>query len=108
MHPRSIALAGAPLLLAACATAQPAGEGEAIAVRPPTSDNPADTCRAEPGQRFTGQRASAETGAAILQATGARTLRWVPPDTAVTMDYRADRVTVRYERDYRITQVSCG
>ena len=102
MHTRSIALAGAPLLLAACATAQPA-QDEDIAARPP-----ADTCRAEAGQRFVGQRASTETGAAILQATGARTLRWVPPDTAVTMDYRPDRVTISYDRDYLIEQVSCG
>jgi hypothetical protein len=83
--------------LAACATA-------------PTGDDrpPEDTCRAEPGQAFIGQRASAETGAAILVATRSRIIRWVPPRTAVTMDYGFGRVTVSYDDAFRITGVSCG
>lgn len=86
------------LALTACATV-PADGGERA---------PADTCRAEPGQRFIGQRAAAEIGAAIMRATDSARLRWVPPDTAVTMEYGLGRVTVSYDRDYRITAVSCS
>lgn len=84
------------LALAACATVPAGGE--------PTGD----TCKAEAGERFVGQRASSEVGADILAATNSVNLRWVPPDTAVTMEYALGRVTVSYDRDYRITRVSCG
>ena len=65
------------------------------------------SCRPEPGQRFVGTRATGEAGQQLLAATGARTLRWVPPRTAVTMDFRADRLTVSYDDGMVITQVSC-
>ena len=64
-------------------------------------------CIAEPGQAFVGQRASGEVGAQLLAATGAATLRWVPPRTKVTMDFRPDRLTVSYDDDMVITKVSC-
>ena len=96
------ALAGS-LALAACATV-------------PADDVPEDRevgtgggeCSAQPAQRFVGQQASAETGGAILAATGARTLRWGPPDTMFTMDFRPDRVNVMYDAGMTITQVRCG
>jgi hypothetical protein len=65
-------------------------------------------CRAEAGQRFVGQHATGETGAAIRAATGAARLRWVPPRTAVTLEFAYDRVTVSYGDDYVITKVSCN
>ena len=84
--------------LAGCATV-PAEEAGRPAV---------NHCRAEPGQRFVGQRATGETGAAIRAATGAARLRWVPPRTAVTLEFAFDRVTVSYGDDYAITKVSCN
>ena len=90
----------AALTLAACAGA---GTGERPEARPG-----ADNCVGEPAQRFVDERATEEVGAQILAATGASRLRWVPPRTAVTMDYRHDRVTVSYDDDYRILRVSCG
>jgi hypothetical protein len=90
----------AALALAACTTVPADGE--------PPAREPADTCQAEPGQRFLGQRASAETGSAIAAATHSTRLRWVPPRTVVTMEYAFGRVTVSYDDDYRITAVSCS
>jgi hypothetical protein len=90
--------AGGALALSACATVPAEGE-----------DRPAgDTCRKEPGQSFIGQRASPESGAAIMRATHSTRLRWVPPNTAVTMEYAFGRVTVSYDDSYRITTVSCS
>jgi len=43
----------------------------------------------------------------MLAATGATILRWVPPRTAVTMDFNPSRLTVSYDDDYVITKVSC-
>ncbi len=56
---------------------------------------------------FVGQPGTSEVGARMLSATGARTIRWVPPGTMVTMDYRFDRLTVRLGEDGRITQANC-
>jgi hypothetical protein len=67
-----------------------------------------DTCRAEPGQRFVGERPTSETGAAILAATRSREIRWIPPDVIVTMEYKFGRVSVGYDENYRILRVSCG
>lgn len=64
-------------------------------------------CKAEPGQAFVGQKATPGVGRQLLDATGARTIRWVPPRTAVTMDFRADRLTVAYDDDMVIERVSC-
>ena len=57
---------------------------------------------------YVGQQASGEVGARMLAATGARALRWVPPGTMVTMDYRFDRLTVRLGADGRIAQAGCN
>lgn len=85
--------------LAACATISP----------PPAAPDGADTaCDAGAAGAFVGQKASEATAALILRASGARTLRWGPPDSAWTMDYRPDRVNVRYDRAMTILDVTCG
>ena len=57
---------------------------------------------------FIGQRATGELGARLLQITGARTLRWAPPNSALTMDFRPDRLTVSYDQNYAIDRIACG
>jgi hypothetical protein len=44
----------------------------------------------------------------MLAASGARTLRWAPPRSALTMDFRADRLTISYDDDLLITGARCG
>jgi hypothetical protein len=95
-----IAIAGA-LLLAGCVTAAEVGEPVPA---PPTEQ----TCDAAPAQEHLGHKASAASGAVLLRITGALTLRWVPPRTAVTMDYRPDRLTVSYDDNMVIERISCG
>jgi hypothetical protein len=45
-------------------------------------------CNAEPVQGMVGKKADAQGGLAIRQATGADELRWGPPRTPMTMDFR--------------------
>ncbi|HQS69393.1 MAG: hypothetical protein B7Y36_17675 [Novosphingobium sp. 28-62-57] len=93
-----------------CAAAASLGLGGCMAPAP-AEDLPAmleGTCNAEPLQSHIGHKASAASGAELLRLAGARTLRWVPPRSAVTMDYRADRLTVSYDDDYTIVRISCG
>ncbi len=94
----SLALAA---LLAGCAATTPAPDET-----PPVRDIKG-ACQREPGQRFVGMKASGELGREMLAATGATILRWVPPRTAVTMDFNPSRLTVSYDDDYVITKVSC-
>lgn len=102
MDIRFLTLAAA-LPLAACASA---GDGSPSDAGPPPPA--AMTCSADAAQSYVGQTASPDLGGAILKATGARTLRWGPPRSAMTMDYRQDRVNVMYDDAYKITQVACG
>jgi len=87
--------------LAACATTSADEPGA-----PDTG--PGAVCDAAPAQSFVGQKATAEIGAEIMDATGAQRLRWGPPNTAFTMDFRQDRVNVMYDDAMIITDVTCG
>ena len=44
----------------------------------------------------------------ILAASGARTIRWVPKGTVVTMEFSAERVTVLLDGDNKVERASCG
>ena len=87
-------------LLAGCAPVEAAEE-------PPTREL-GGACDATRVQNLIGQRATAEMGARLLRETAATVLRWVPPDTAVTMDYSPARLTVSYDRNMLIERISCG
>lgn len=91
-------------LLALSLTACGAMSAEAETAAPPSSGE----CKADGVQALIGQTATAEIGARLLRETGARTLRWVPPRTAVTMDFRPDRLTVSYDDSTKINMISCG
>lgn len=96
-----------PALMVAMATAL-----SACATVPADGESPsrelAGECDASGVQEHVGHTASAQAGATLLRLTGARTLRWVPPRTAVTMDFRADRLTVSYNDNMVIERISCG
>ena len=65
-------------------------------------------CHAAGSEKFIGQAATSETGAAILQATHSSILRWAMPGMMMTMEYNASRVTVRVGADGKIAGVNCG
>ncbi|AMK24842.1 I78 family peptidase inhibitor [Sphingobium sp. SJ10-10] len=95
---RTAALILLPLLAACSGTQGPA-------TPPPAAEGP---CRNEGLDRFVGQTASADLGAQLLKASGARTLRWGAPGMAMTMDFRADRLTVSYDDKMAIISARCG
>lgn len=69
---------------------------------------PEGECDAASAQQHLGKKATAALGEQLLRETGARTLRWVAPDMAVTMDFRPDRLTVSYDRAMLINGIACG
>ncbi len=93
----------AVLLLTGCSTTAPA-EPEV----PVRGQTPGYTCRGDSLAQFVGQPATGDMGARILQASGARTIRWVQHGSMVTMDFREDRVTAWLDQNNRIERVNCG
>lgn len=90
----------APALLTACSTVPPA---------PPVhGETPGYICEATNAQRFVGQPATAEAGAAILRETRSASLRWVSPGMMVTMEFSPSRVTVRIDPEHKISAINCG
>jgi hypothetical protein len=92
----------APLLLAACATAP------VPATIPVHGETPGHECNGDATDQFIGQSVSSGFGDAVLRATHAAILRWAAPGVMLTMDFRADRVTVWYGPDNKVTKVHCG
>lgn len=101
MDVRWIAIAAALPLAACAATDTPAETTPA----PPSAEA---ACNADAVQSLVGQTATADVGGQLLKGSGAKTLRWVPPRTAVTMDFRPDRLTVSYDDALKIERISCG
>ena len=81
--------------LAGCATVPAPGATPAV-------------CDAAGSEKFVGQPGTSESGAAILAATHASTLRWATPGMMMTMEFNASRVTVRLGPDGKILAVNCG
>lgn len=104
---KSVAMAGTMALgLAGCVVSiNDDAPDRADAVPPPPVPM---TCNAAKAQDYIGQNATQSKGEAILRASGARSLRWGPPNGAWTMDYREDRVNVRYDAAMTITEITCG
>lgn len=98
---RYFCVAGVALITTACAPAPPAED-----LPPPRPY--IGKCAVEAAQVLIGKEATSETGAQALTLSGASRLRWGPPDSAFTMDYREDRVNVLYDREMMITKVTCG
>lgn len=89
---------GSALATMACAT--PGEEPPPVAGAGP--------CDAEAAQGLVGQQASQALGAEAMRLSGAGQLRWIPPRTAVTMDYRPNRLNVEYDDDNIVTRIRCG
>lgn len=96
-----LALMAAALPLAACANS------DAPAEPAPPADG-LKQCKIDAVQSYVGQTATPELGARILKEAEGRTLRWGPPRSAMTMDYRSDRVNIMYDDAYKIERITCG
>lgn len=104
---RVIALAAATFGLAACAGSYTAPE-TGTALPEPAKRPPGVACDASYAEHHIGDQATQELGLVIREETGAKSLRWGPPNSVWTMDYREDRVNVRYDAKMKITAVTCG
>ena len=54
----------------------------------------ANACNADKAKAWFGKKPTSAVRAEVAAATGAKTIRWLYPDSIVTMDYRAERLNV--------------
>lgn len=90
--------APALLALAACTTTASHGPKAEAGVK----------CDATEATDLVGKVADAALGADALKRSGARTIRWLRPDSMMTMDYRVDRLNVKIDAANQVTGFTCG
>ncbi|MBX3562039.1 MAG: hypothetical protein KF780_09540 [Sphingomonas sp.] len=69
---------------------------------------PSYRCNADAVQNLVGREPSSEVGADALARSNSRSLRWIRPGDAVTMDYREDRLNIHIDARGRIERITCG
>jgi len=74
----------------------------------PPIAGPGDACPPASLARYTGLAANDALAARMKRETGRTELRWVRPGTAVTMDYREDRLTVYLDAANKVERASCS
>ncbi|MBE2992082.1 hypothetical protein IFR23_08630 [Sphingomonas sp. CFBP 13603] len=96
-----IVLVAALLASAACTPVEMRGET-------PTAPPVAAACNADSLGDLVGKRASDARADVMQTRSGARTLRWIAPNTSTTMDFRADRLNVYVDAKGRIERFTCA
>ena len=69
---------------------------------------PASPCGVDKAAAFVGQVASAEVRGEVAKAVGHDRIRWIAPDTVVTMDFSESRLNMMLDAANRITDAKCG
>jgi Peptidase inhibitor I78 family len=96
-------IAFAPLLVAACST---------VAAEEPTppahDETPGYACKSDGLDTFVGRDGTPEVGKEVLAKSGAKSLRWLKPGMAVTMEFRSERVNIAVDANNKIARVNCG
>ncbi|MBN8813222.1 MULTISPECIES: I78 family peptidase inhibitor [Sphingomonas] len=80
----------------------------ACAPKAPPRAVPGVECNAGRLGGLTGKPRSPEAEAEALRLSGARTVRWLEPDAAATMDFRPDRLNLHLGADGKIDSTHCG
>lgn len=89
------------------AAPSPAAMPVAVAVYEAPSAEGA-TCRLDLLKVLEGRPGSAVVAAQALDLSGARSIRWMHPGDAVTMDFRADRLDIKLTHDNIVKSFACG
>ena len=74
--------------------------------RPPGA--PQGSCDAGKVQDHVGETLTPAGAAKILAESGGMTVRVIAPGSAVTMDYRADRLNIEHDAQLKIVVIRCG
>ena len=95
-----LSLALFALAVAGCAPVEDGADGNWT--RPPTM------CGSRQLDRFVGKKRTDAISAEVARISEAKSIRWIKPGTAVTMDYRPERLNVDLDDKGVITGFHCG
>ncbi|QGN53370.1 I78 family peptidase inhibitor [Novosphingobium sp. Gsoil 351] len=65
-------------------------------------------CGADKAAKFVGKVATPDVRAQTIETVGHNRIRWIGPDTAVTMDFSEGRLNMALDANNRITGAKCG
>ncbi|MDP5278478.1 I78 family peptidase inhibitor [Sphingomonas sp. DG1-23] len=68
----------------------------------------AGKCVADGLAGLNGKKQSEAVAKEALRLSGAKTIRWIAPGMAVTMDYREDRLNLNTDEQGKIIRAHCG
>ena len=74
----------------------------------PANDDPRYACTITNLGGLVGQQATQRLGTEALRLSNSRTIRWIRPGDAVTMDYRLDRLNIMLDASNVVTGFNCG
>lgn len=98
------ALLAACMVLGGCAAA---GASDAPETAQPAPEA-GGACNASALADLVGQPRSDALGADAMKRSGARSLRWISPGMAVTMDFREDRLNIELDAANKVVSSRCG
>ena len=75
---------------------------------PSPANSSASPCAADKAARFVGKSATPDVRAQVIEAAGHNRIRWVGPDTVVTMDFSESRLNMALAAANKITGAKCG
>ncbi len=93
------------MLAAACTPLPPA---QPVHEEVPLAGGESGMCDASRAQSLVGREASSDLGAEALRMSGASAIRWIVPGSAVTMDYREDRLNIELNSRNAVAGLRCG
>lgn len=94
------------IALAGCANAE--REAPYTTEKMPTAKAGGFECNADSVQYAIGQKTSVALAQELMSKAGASVLRWIPPHSAVTMDYSPVRLNISYDDAMVIDRITCG
>ena len=94
------------MLLTACAA--PEREAPYNTTKVPVAEAGGFECDATAAQYAVGKKTSVPLAQELMAKSGTSILRWIPPGTAVTMDYNSVRLNISYDNNMVIDRITCG
>lgn len=94
--------------LLVCLTLLAAAGCETVNDDIPANDDPRYACSITNLGGLVGQEATQRLGTEAMRLSNSRTIRWIRPGDAVTMDYRLDRLNIMLNASNVVTEFRCG